>query len=569
MLYEHRLLNMHIGLGATSITCLLMLLLLMVCSGKVQAASAIILNVPDSAVPGGAVHLSGSINDNGTAIGVPLGITIKDPHDATYLVDQSKSSNDGSFRYDFSLPGSALAGKWQVFVAGGAATANKALIVAGANGVVSAVPASVQAGKQISFSGKVTRGNIAVGITITDPNGSRKYIDQTTSAADGSFSFTFTTSYTDLVGNWTADVAGGGITGHTTFVLNPASNSGGVVNGGGGGIVAASTPVSSTTGSAHVSPGSGGTVSLGNQASVKIPAGALQGNMAVEVNIKNVTESPTTLASFKVLGSVYEFSVAGGRSYEFSKPVTLTFSFDPSRLLPGERAAIYYYDVATSQWLTLGGTVSGNTITVTVDHFTRFAVLVKKAVSTPVSASIFTDVPAFHWASDFIKELNGLGYINGYPDGQFKPDNSVSRAELVTIVDKVLKLTNHNPASIDFNDVAKTDWFYQSVENVFHAGIVKGYANKSFGPGNHITREELACILVQALGKQTEAKAAMTGATGFTDDVGISHWSRGFVVVAVKYGLIKGYADDNSFHPQNRATRAEVCAMISNFSNVK
>ena len=58
----------------------------------------------------------------------------------------------------------------------------------------------------------------------------------------------------------------------------------------------------------------------------------------------------------------------------------------------------------------------------------------------------------------------------------------------------------------------------------------------------------------------------MNSKTGFTDDGSISGWARGFVAVAVRDGLLKGYPD-GSFRPQGDATRAEACAMIENFLN--
>ncbi len=71
--------------------------------------------------------------------------------------------------------------------------------------------------------------------------------------------------------------------------------------------------------------------------------------------------------------------------------------------------------------------------------------------------------------------------------------------------------------------------------------------------------------MVNALGRQNEAQANMYEATGFNDDSRISSWARGYVVTAVKYGLITGYPGSNNFEPQSSATRAEACVMISNF----
>ena len=132
------------------------------------------------------------------------------------------------------------------------------------------------------------------------------------------------------------------------------------------------------------------------------------------------------------------------------------------------------------------------------------------------------------------------------------------------MIDRILELPAYNPSAPDFSDISASDWFYASVENAVYAGIVKGYDNSAFKPDDPVTREEMANILVNVLGKQDEAGASMNVKTGFKDDARISSWARGFVVVAVKYGLLKGYPD-GSFRPLGDATRAEACAVVWNY----
>ncbi len=186
---------------------------------------------------------------------------------------------------------------------------------------------------------------------------------------------------------------------------------------------------------------------------------------------------------------------------------------------------------------------------------------------TPVKGAIFTDVPASFWAYTDIATLSGLGYVSGYPDGTFMPNNPITRAEFCAVMDKVLNLTTFAQQTPTFSDVNTGDWYYQAVETAVYAGIANGYSDSTFQPNAPISRQQAAAILVNALGKQNEAKADMGMKTSFTDDTSISSWARGYVVLAVQDALIKGYSD-GSFGPLNAVTRAEACAMIGNFLTV-
>jgi kumamolisin len=226
-----------------------------------------------------------------------------------------------------------------------------------------------------------------------------------------------------------------------------------------------------------------------------------------------------------------------------------TFSATLGSLTTG--TAYYFQAYAKNASGTADGTVISFTTTASQTPVTP----------TPVT---FSDVQVSGWVYDAVSNLSRLGYITGYPDGTFKPSGTITRAEFVSMIDRTLKLPAYNPAAPDFSDVSTSDWFYASVENAVYAGDVKGYGNSAFKPDDPITREELANILVNALGKQGEARASMSVRTGFKDDARISSWARGSVAVAVKYGLFKGYPD-GSFRPLGDATRAEACAMVWNY----
>jgi hypothetical protein len=118
-----------------------------------------------------------------------------------------------------------------------------------------------------------------------------------------------------------------------------------------------------------------------------------------------------------VLVNAYDFTVNGG-SYTFNAPVTLTFVFDPSKIPAGMTPAVEYYDNTTGQWVLLQGTVTGDAITATVNHFTDFAMIaVPQTASAPAASvtstvSTCSDVPSSYWGYGAIASLSGKGTIS-------------------------------------------------------------------------------------------------------------------------------------------------------------
>ena len=178
----------------------------------------------------------------------------------------------------------------------------------------------------------------------------------------------------------------------------------------------------------------------------------------------------------------------------------------------------------------------------------------------------FDDVSDAHWAAGVIEELCLKGYINGYPDGTFKPDNNITRAEMTKILVKVQGLEEAASDSPQFKDVNPSDWYYGYIEAAARAGLVKGYETGEFRPNQRITREEIAALICRAMGKESEAASLANARTDFTDDQDIAAWARGYIVIEFREGIVNGYPDQ-SFGPKKNATRAEVCAMVSRYIN--
>ena len=226
------------------------------------------------------------------------------------------------------------------------------------------------------------------------------------------------------------------------------------------------------------------------------------------------------------------------------------FAATMSSLTPG--TTYYFQTYAMNSYGTADGAVMSFTTT--------------EATLPPVPEPIFSDVSASYWGYDAISILSGKG-ISGYPDGTFLPNKQITRAEFCTIMDRVLNLTTYSPQMPTLTDVNTGDWFYQSVQAAVYAGIAKGYGDGTFNPNAPISRQEIACVLVQALGKSQLADANAQAVTRFVDDHNIAWWSRGYVYLALQQGIAGGYPD-NTFRPGNETTRAEACAMVDNFLKV-
>ncbi len=161
-----------------------------------------------------------------------------------------------------------------------------------------------------------------------------------------------------------------------------------------------------------------------------------------------------------------------------------------------------------------------------------------------------------HWAEKVITEWQDKGLIKGYADGSFKPNNNVTRAEFVIMMNNALGF--EDAEDISFGDVKPGDWYYNAVAKAVAAGYSKGYADGTFKPGATITRAEAAVMIANAAGLEADE----TGAEGFTDAYAIPSWAKGSIGAAVNAGFMSGYTD-GSFGAAKSITRAEAVSSLN------
>lgn len=167
-----------------------------------------------------------------------------------------------------------------------------------------------------------------------------------------------------------------------------------------------------------------------------------------------------------------------------------------------------------------------------------------------------------HWAEEYIKVLYKKAVVSGTPEGNFAPDDSITRAEFVQILYNMLKIQVSDAQR--FEDVSEEDWFFDAVMWALSAGIVKGRLDNAFAPYEKITRQEMAVMIARYLAYKGESIEGGL-ADSFTDSADIASWAKNEVGFMAQRGIIKG-RENGSFAPMDNATRAEAAAMIYHFT---
>ncbi|SMF90851.1 Bacterial surface proteins containing Ig-like domains [Paenibacillus uliginis N3/975] len=162
-----------------------------------------------------------------------------------------------------------------------------------------------------------------------------------------------------------------------------------------------------------------------------------------------------------------------------------------------------------------------------------------------------------HWAEDKIKVAMDQGLVTGYPDGTFKPDKPVTRAEFVVLLARGLGLEGES--GISFADERLIpNWAKSYVAAGISYGFISGYADNTFRASKTMTRTELAMMAAKALQLKESSPDSLT----FADVDDIPNWAKGFIASAVKAGIIEG-RNKNRFAPDVQATRAEAVVIMT------
>jgi hypothetical protein len=193
-----------------------------------------------------------------------------------------------------------------------------------------------------------------------------------------------------------------------------------------------------------------------------------------------------------------------------------------------------------------------------VEGFDEDGKLVETAKSRILRLASYPDVTKEYWAREEISYIGTLGLVKGYPDGKFKPQGNITRAELATLLMRTQASGDANvpTSSIQrFKDVALKHWGLKYINAAATAGIVTGYPDKTFKPSANLTRAEGLAMIARFGGVPQQPYIKQFS------DVNARHWAAGIIAGAQAEGMLS-FLKGQPFEPNRKLTRAEAVKML-------
>ncbi len=181
----------------------------------------------------------------------------------------------------------------------------------------------------------------------------------------------------------------------------------------------------------------------------------------------------------------------------------------------------------------------------------------QNTAQAPGTTSNLSDITADYWASPFITALAQRNVIAGFPDGTFKPDQPVTRAQFAAMIQKAF---NQNPvrqlSSGGFSDVPANYWAADAIREAYETGFMAGY------PGNQFLPDQAIVALSSGLGLTASTDAYQILNTYYTDATGVPEYAVNSVAAATQGNIVVNYPEVRQLNPQRTLTRAEAAALI-------
>ena len=183
-----------------------------------------------------------------------------------------------------------------------------------------------------------------------------------------------------------------------------------------------------------------------------------------------------------------------------------------------------------------------------------------KRVLEPQIKIDFSDFKAEHYAYEAVQSLSNLNAISGYADGTFRPDASVTRGQAAAMINRILKHVPKKSAS--YTDVSSGHIFAHDIAAIQELGVINGFKDGTFRPDETMTRAQMAVIVKNAFNIQ-QSMVSTSSDTKVYADISASYWAHDAIVLMKVIDLTTGFKT-NVFRPTDQATRADFSAAVYN-----
>ena len=180
-----------------------------------------------------------------------------------------------------------------------------------------------------------------------------------------------------------------------------------------------------------------------------------------------------------------------------------------------------------------------------------------------VSSASFSDIQN-HWARPFIESLAGRGILNGYPDGRFRPDNSVTRAEFAAIVTTAFSQISPKREYIPFVDVPTDHWAFSAIKKSYETVFISGFPNREFRPSERVIRVNALISIISGLGLTSTVDTDLLSTLPqiYRDYEQIPDYAKTAMAISTKAKLVASYPDIKLLNPTLVAIRADIAAFV-------
>lgn len=196
-----------------------------------------------------------------------------------------------------------------------------------------------------------------------------------------------------------------------------------------------------------------------------------------------------------------------------------------------------------------------------IKRFLFAAAVFSMLLPLSVQAAVYQDISE-HPDKEYITEYSEAGLVNGYPDGTFRPDALITRAEVTALLDK-LQLPERNGKSAIFSDVPKDEWYYDMIYSAIQSGIVSGYEDNTFQPKKNISRYEAISIVSRMVKDEDISDIQLP----YADRNSIPAWANASVKKLYAARVIDSY-NGNVINGNAAITRAEMVRMLDKMMRI-